>query len=1061
MSTLDEVEEHIRQTEAFLKQESEIFTGGKWRKAGLVASKRLPRPHTGSGQFKSQNVAVSRTSPAGIGGVEGASPHRVKRHPTHANSVNRINPFDSAKLLQPPKKDFAAPKNIKKKQKKGNSRSKLSLLESFDQEGPFNIVPTPEHSSGEEEDPAYTNRHGIVDSEYNGRPSYNIDDEVNDGGRDNHANEESKMIGTHSQDKNTEFGRNFFEAYETLDRKDSDQLRRSTGKQYSSDQSVVKHSRYNINEEGKGGNILIPQQRRVGFQSGALPTQSTLEINGEDKDAGPISSEALVQSIIEKYRREERSQQVATLLGKQQRQQAQQKWEGEEEKASDGFSDDINDDSMTRYDSNVDGPDSSSSSVHLRSPYIATASLGAMSKKNSKYRQRRQRTHRPISAPVTRQRYRIDEEEQMEMQEEEEGFGGGGYDHRRRYGSNTIRAGYTSQVGGEVAHPASSSSSSSKERVTNRYSKSEIARKVAEERSKQLTFRPQINTNYNSTKSRPSDPIERIEQIQNDYLQRIEERSKLKKREQDESFQKLPFKPNVRSDGNSNKGSGGGKNKRGKGVPVEDRLLEHANDKISQRMRMKKQLEEKRIKECTFSPHISINSRRVMQQAGGGGDAPIHRRLGALEKEKQIRLLKLRKEKYNDENLRFAPKINDKSKTIVEKKRKGVEAALPVEDRLRSKLGTNILKKMMRQEQVERELSAELTFGPKLSENSKRIVQEKFQGREKGFYDRQLIYEDIKQEKLKAKRAHAINQHTYNPNIGNSEEVLENSRAKRYLYQYSDREDIFERLAFKDSEDLKESRVAVLVVRSSNIYALANRLQLEREVYSGLNFKPEINEVSRELVRGKERDIYDLVYDESREQAQEEAKELAEERLLQDCTFKPNIEASKSSKWRAPVNRIRLNGGSEDLLKQIERKKAAREGRLQRVRAAKEYEEAKECTFEPETTKKRVKQPTGPVLIRGMARFMQTKQLAKQLEKEKKMREDKAFNVTKRASRSRNKPYTIPKPFKLSKNIAQKKKKRNLEKALRAKDSKTCTFRPQTLERTNRRILKQILDHPY
>ncbi len=60
----------------------------------------------------------------------------------------------------------------------------------------------------------------------------------------------------------------------------------------------------------------------------------------------------------------------------------------------------------------------------------------------------------------------------------------------------------------------------------------------------------------------------------------------------------------------------------------------------------------------------------------------------------------------------------------------------------------------------------------------------------------------------------------------------------------------------------------------------------------------------------------------------------------------------------------------------------AREERLAKARREMEYNEMKGCTFAPEIKRDPMKQPEGPVIVRGLGRFIETKELARRLEEE-------------------------------------------------------------------------------
>ena len=112
----------------------------------------------------------------------------------------------------------------------------------------------------------------------------------------------------------------------------------------------------------------------------------------------------------------------------------------------------------------------------------------------------------------------------------------------------------------------------------------------------------------------------------------------------------------------------------------------------------------------------------------------------------------------------------------------------------------------------------------------------------------------------------------------------------------------------------------------------------------------------------------------------------------------------------------------------IERERVARERRLQECRSSMEYEELKGCTFQPKTNKQpRAKAGRagreaggggggggGPVVVRGLGRHLELKELAKRQKEEAATRETKAFHVDKRALAQREGLYTVPVPFNLS-----------------------------------------------
>lgn len=117
-----------------------------------------------------------------------------------------------------------------------------------------------------------------------------------------------------------------------------------------------------------------------------------------------------------------------------------------------------------------------------------------------------------------------------------------------------------------------------------------------------------------------------------------------------------------------------------------------------------------------------------------------------------------------------------------------------------------------------------------------------------------------------------------------------------------------------------------------------------------------------------------------------------------------------------------------------------------------QYDELGSCTFTPIINKKSVSSDR-PVIVRGLGRFLELRQMQKQIEEEKRQREEKAFAV-----RYVPKSHTIPEPFQLSSQNSNLKKRREERlKILQNAQERECTFHPKTLEGTNRQLIRQVL----
>ena len=76
----------------------------------------------------------------------------------------------------------------------------------------------------------------------------------------------------------------------------------------------------------------------------------------------------------------------------------------------------------------------------------------------------------------------------------------------------------------------------------------------------------------------------------------------------------------------------------------------------------------------------------------------------------------------------------------------------------------------------------------------------------------------------------------------------------------------------------------------------------------------------------------------------------------------------------------------DNVLKHIDIVREEKLQKLEQKRHSKEYEELQECTFQPQINKKTIPEgssPARPVIVRGLGRFLELKQLAKRQQFEK------------------------------------------------------------------------------
>lgn len=96
------------------------------------------------------------------------------------------------------------------------------------------------------------------------------------------------------------------------------------------------------------------------------------------------------------------------------------------------------------------------------------------------------------------------------------------------------------------------------------------------------------------------------------------------------------------------------------------------------------------------------------------------------------------------------------------------------------------------------------------------------------------------------------------------------------------------------------------------------------------------------------------------------------------------------------------------------------------------------------------------MIVRGLGRFLELRELAKKQQQEQKQREDKVFCLQKAYNETRN--YTVPKPFALSESSKDSIRRRlRVREEMRAKERQECTFAPLTMESRNRKVLANLL----
>jgi len=571
-----------------------------------------------------------------------------------------------------------------------------------------------------------------------------------------------------------------------------------------------------------------------------------------------------------------------------------------------------------------------------------------------------------------------------------------------------------------------------------RKSKDEIKREVEDELVRNCTFKPVINEKVRVKAETIEERVERLSHPKSDYwVQKDNERMV---HEQEELGKICTFKPDISLTKNTYGTKDETWQKRVKeayrtNVPVEERLHEDASERWAAREKAKEELEKAELDaQSSFRPRMNPISEEIAKQIGY---EPLQKRATRIQRDKNERLAKLQMEvEANDPNLTFKPTISETSERIAQSMnlRKGVAPSRDVVTRLMSHSEVVAQRKNKREQAWAQQQDLNNKFVPKASMNSNKLLEQNPDYRDLDFVKRQekWIEKRLKKEsELRIAQGVAENA-TFTPSIGNSEAVLIHARPERMT---ETREERFERLAVRDQDH--KNKVADLI----------------REHYYGqYNYKPKINKVSEAIAKESNRDdLYQDLYQNSRgRQFKELAQSQLQEELLKECTFKPRILRRTGGTASDAIKSLGVD--ADHSMKLINESKRLREKKLLQMRREQEFNELQECTFAPSVNENIPKQPTGPVVVRGLGRYLELQELAKQQQTDLETRQKKAF-MTELTDELQ--ACTIPKPFKLSSapRSSRIKAKNQVERQ--------CTFKPKTNLTKDRNQIRKILATKY
>ena len=619
---------------------------------------------------------------------------------------------------------------------------------------------------------------------------------------------------------------------------------------------------------------------------------------------------------------------------------------------------------------------------------------------------------------------------------------------------------------------------------------------LREELSKEHTYKPKIN-NYAKHSSKPRPPIrERLANMAAEREAKLVERERMKQEADAQQYQEnCTFRPNLiarkskptrdRSTLEGGAQSGGRNGYRSSTAQTNDaaaamrgrqakkaadRLFDDATERETMRATVAGAVQDAELRACTFQPAINSNSDAILEATGY---RPIHERIGDIQRETQHNIHALRiSQELGDPELTFQPRMNDNSRNLVRYSRMtegSVGNAYMDAGIFESDVGTRLSReasaiaerRIQQVENHERALSERHSFKPGVSKGTQKIASE-IPALQAPFLDRQKMWkaEAAVEEKKRRQRQAAEEKRLFRPNINQSQSTVSASEAS-------------------DKEKLKDRVKRLSVVDQRRIDD--RKKQLESDHYSQFSYKPNINHISRSI--GKPSKTIDLVENPRGQLARHRAKAAADKRVAEECTFQPKtnrfVDPERPTFGGVTATENRGNGGMmaagvhipppppsfadpDARMDAIRRKQEEQEMWRQQEIATREIEELQECTFAPKlhtnsggNRRPAVKQPTGPVVVRGLGRYLEVREMARRKEAEKAELEAKAFKANPKSSSKGGSGITQPRPFKLSKPRDPKLKERLAEEA-KQRELAQCTFKPTTNESGSRAVIEQV-----
>ena len=451
---------------------------------------------------------------------------------------------------------------------------------------------------------------------------------------------------------------------------------------------------------------------------------------------------------------------------------------------------------------------------------------------------------------------------------------------------------------------------------------------------------------------------------------------------------------------------------------VSNRLYNISNTLKQKKDKIKQSYEESQNKEYSFIPEINPYSKILMDKYEL---KPIYERNEDFEKQKLNNIIKKRQEIEKEQKELCKPKINSNSKKIVQMQ-KNAGGYTPYGDIYEKLYKENINKDT--KNLATRDMK-ECTFTPKVNPISNLLVSNNNinyninninnEENMKDFLERQKMYEDLRKKKLEKNKENNNYGYTFKPEINSNSDLLVKCIPERYNENKLDK---YSRL-YQDAQRIK-----------------IKKEKLENEINNKYDFTPKINELSKYIGRKPDFDELNIIKE----------KTSKDEKKEEEYDFTPEL--YQNSKYKNIKSNYKNDQG---MLSRINEEVQNKKEKIETLQKMKENDDISKFNFTPEINKEMPDfENNKPMYMKGMARYLNQMEKARQAKRDKEQREKEVFITGE--GWNKNNGITVPKPFKLS--YQNNSKKNNNKK----EENKESIFKIKNNENKNREIIKKLLN---